>query len=413
MAMLLMLFACGHQKGGSDLTYEPTCDDADPVTLSETPTWSSGIGQLVADNCAGCHTDGGIAPFSLATYADAAPMASAMAGATASRSMPPWPPTSCAECQTWQHDRSLSEEEIAMLRAWADADAPEGDGGEFETPALAALDRVDATVMGDEAYTPPASPDDNYRCFLVDAPSDTDTYVTGIEVDPDNDQVVHHVILYNPDTDADALAAEALDDADDGVGYTCFGGAEVNASPIALWAPGQGAMDLPEGTGLPITGGRKLVLQVHYNVANGTGPDQTSIKLRLEDTVDYPASFNKIANNDIELPPGESAIELDHDVSLDLANPVRVWGIAPHMHELGQSISVRAESGGDDICMVDVPDWDFHWQGMFFYEEPVTLSGDTTVTLTCVYDSTSRTETTYAGEGTSDEMCLAFAYVSL
>lgn len=411
--MLLLLLACGHKGGGDSLTYEPTCDDADAVTLAAVPTWSSGVGQLVADNCGSCHSDGGIAPFSLTTYDDAAPMASAIAGAASARRMPPWPPTSCAECQTWSHDRSLTEEEIATLQAWADADAPEGDGGTFEVPALTTLDRVDATMIPDEAYTPPASPADTYRCFLVDAPSETDTYVTGIEVQPDNDQVVHHVILYNPDTDEDAAEAEALDAAEDGAGYTCFGGAGVNASPIALWAPGQGAMDLPEGTGLPVAGGRKLVLQLHYNVANGTGPDQTSVDLRLEDEVDFPAAFEKIMNTDIELPAGQDAIQLDYDVTLDLDRDIRVWGIAPHMHELGQSITVRADSAGEDVCMVDVPDWDFHWQGMFFYDEPVTLAGDATVRLTCVYDTTSRTDTTYAGEGTADEMCLAFAYVSL
>jgi hypothetical protein len=411
--MLLLLLACHTGKSDADaLTYDPTCDDADPVTLSVTPTWSSGVGALVAEKCGGCHVDGGIAPFPLTTYAAAAPMASAMAAAVAARTMPPWLPTACGECQTWQHDRSLTEEQIATLRAWADGGAPEGDGGTFDPPALAALDRVDATVDPGESYTPPASPTDTYRCFVVNAPSTAATWITGFDVHPGNPAVVHHAILYAPESLSDVTETFALDAADDGPGYTCFGGPGVNASPVALWAPGAGAIDLPAGTGLSIAAAPSLVLQVHYNVANGTGPDETSVDLRLEDDVATPAAIEKISETDIELPPGQDAIEVDHEVTLDVGTDVKVWGIAPHMHQAGRSITLRANSGGEDVCLVDVPAWDFHWQGMFFYQEPVTLAGDSTITLTCVYDTSDRTETTYAGEGTEDEMCLAFAYVS-
>lgn len=413
MSMLLLLVACKTPHNGANpITYDATCDDAEPITVATVPTWSSDIGQLVADKCTGCHVEGGIAPFVLTSYETAAPMAAAMANATGARRMPPWMPSSCGDCQTWEHDRSLTDEQIALIQAWADNDAPEGDGGTFDPAPSVTLASVDATADPMVDYTPPTAPVDNYRCFLVDAPTDTRAFLAGYEVIPGNPAVVHHVILYQP-VSADAAAeAEALDAAEDGEGYTCFGGAGVNAEPLAIWAPGAGATEFPEGTGLALTG-EKLVLQLHYNVANGTGADRTTVDLHIEDDVDFPASFQRVQNTDIALEPGQSAIQLDYEQQLGGDGSFRVWGMLPHMHELGQSLTVHAIDGAEDTCLVDVPQWDFHWQGVYFYEEPVTVAGDATIQLTCVFDTSSRTEVTYAGEGTEDEMCLSFAYVSL
>ncbi|MES2642172.1 MAG: hypothetical protein V4850_22000 [Myxococcota bacterium] len=409
--MLTLLAACG--PAPTPLTYAPTCADVDDVTLATTPTWSGEVGALVADRCASCHGAGGIAPFPLDTYADAAPMAGAIAAAVESRRMPPWLPASCGDCQTWAHDRSLTDLEIATLRAWSDGGAPEGTAGAaFDAPAPRALTRIDATIDPGADYTPPEAAEDTYRCFLTDAPSATDTFLTGYEVLPGESSVVHHVIVYQPVDDAAVASAVALDAGEAGEGWTCYGGTGVYAEPVAIWAPGAGATVYPEGTGLPLAGGRRLVLQVHYNVENGTSPDRTRVDLTLAPTVATPALLSSVATSDIALPPGEPAVQVDHVETLDVGSDFRVWGLAPHMHETGANLVFSATSHGEEVCLVDVPVWDFHWQGLYFYEEPLTLAGDSELRLTCVYDTTGRTETTYAGEGTADEMCLVYAYVS-
>lgn len=57
--------------------------------------------------CANCHTIGGIAPFPLLTYTDVEARAPLIRASIAVGHMPPWPPNNC--CQSYQHDRSLSE----------------------------------------------------------------------------------------------------------------------------------------------------------------------------------------------------------------------------------------------------------------------------------------------------------------
>ncbi len=416
LPLALLLLACAEKPrpgaDASEFVYEPTCDNAEEsVVIEGEVTWAADVGAIVMEKCTGCHVEGGIAPFALDSYAAASPMASAMAGAVLAKRMPPWPPSSCGDCQSFEHDRSLTDEQIATIAAWADQGAPEGGSAELEPRQLAALEREDAIVSWEGAdYTPSDAGSDSYRCFLVDAPSATDAYFTAYEVRPGNPQVVHHVLIYHPNTEAAVADAEDLDALDDELGYECFGGAGVSSEPLVAWAPGGGATVYPEGTGLPIAGGRPLILQVHYNTGNGTGPDHTEVAITVEDDVETPAVLARINNTELELPPGQEAVTDSYEVPIN--QDIKVWGVLPHMHELGQSIQLTAGAGSDETCMIDIPDWNFHWQGMYLYTEPVTVTSGSTARITCVFDTTDRTETTVFGENTSDEMCLAFVYVT-
>src|SRR6266581_632243 len=56
-------------------------------------TFSHDVAPLLYRRCANCHHTGGVAPFALTTYADAAKRANLIAQVTAKRYMPPWLPT--------------------------------------------------------------------------------------------------------------------------------------------------------------------------------------------------------------------------------------------------------------------------------------------------------------------------------
>ena len=98
-----------------------------------------------------------------------------------------------------------------------------------------------------KSYTPSAPNGvgtDDYRCFLLDPHLAQDMYLTGTFVKPDNRNVVHHVILYRVDP-SQVAAAEQLDAADPGEGWTCFGDSGLpnssdldNAPWLGAWAPG-------------------------------------------------------------------------------------------------------------------------------------------------------------------------------
>jgi hypothetical protein len=95
--MPMLLLACTAASvtvTGPEDTGEPVAGDG----AAASPTWHADVAPLVSASCGGCHTDGGIAPFVLDSYEAAAPMASAMADATASGAMPPWGAQETDEC---------------------------------------------------------------------------------------------------------------------------------------------------------------------------------------------------------------------------------------------------------------------------------------------------------------------------
>ena len=54
----------------------------------------------------------------------------------------------------------------------------------------------------------------------------------------------------------------------------------------------------------------------------------------------------------------------------------------------------------------------FHWQGFSHYTKPITLMGGDSMRITCSYDTMDRDTVTTWGEGTYDEMCIAFFFMT-
>jgi len=121
---------------------------------------------------------------------------------------------------------------------------------------------------------------------------------------------------------------------------------------------------------------------------------------------------------DLSIPPGESAVDYVAKGTLagkaGRSGPVEVYGVFPHMHELGKSIKVTwGGAKGEDTCMVDAPRYSFHWQRMYFFDQPKLIDADDPIAIRCTFDTRSRTEPTKWGEGTANEMCVIGLFVKL
>jgi hypothetical protein len=377
------------------------------------PKYYDDVAPIINRSCAGCHQDGGIAPFPLTNYDEVHDHASEIASATAARTMPPMPVDNSGACNTYSNARWLSDDEISLLDRWASAGTPVGDPA--KAPPLpgapASLEKPDVLRDTGVSYTPnSADGHDDYRCFVV-AGLDTLHYVTAYEVVPGQPREVHHVIVYQPADDAAATAAHALDDAATGAGYPCFGGAGVDAAPLAMWAPGAGAIQLPTGTGVPLAAHRDLIVQIHYNLDNGTSPDRTRIALAFATSPVISAQYMPVADLDLRLPPGQKNVSSMARSSLP---PVKftAYGAMPHMHTLGRTMRVDVEANGTSQCLVNVDRWDFHWQNAWWYEQPLLIDNPSLMLIRCGFDTRTKSDVVTWGESTSDEMCISFFYVT-
>src|SRR5439155_13979506 len=119
--------------------------------------------------------------------------------------------------------RRPSARDIDLVRAWVAAGAPEGDPRDLPPPRRFpdtwSLGPPD-TVLTAEAFEVPAGERDLYRCFVIPTRFAEDRYLSAVEFVPGHRKIVHYVLTYVDATGA----SEALDRADPGPGYTCFGG---------------------------------------------------------------------------------------------------------------------------------------------------------------------------------------------
>jgi hypothetical protein len=386
------------------------------------PTFNKEVVRIFQDHCQTCHHPGDIGPFSLMTFADAFPNATNIKLMTRTHQMPPWKPST--DCGSFAEARVLTQDEIDVLSKWVDNGAPEGNPADLPQPldfqSGWALGQPDLVLSSAQPYTPPAT-GDMYRCFTMPTDSTSDQYVAAIDVHPGDRQTVHHVIAFIDTTGESAKLADA------GGGYQCFGGpgfaiTNVNASTLGGWAPGARPVKLPEGVGFLLPKNSRVVLQVHYHPHGpAPQPDKTEIGIYYSKT--KPTKLMRILpliNDTFTIPPGDSNYRVTASFDLpnipSLAN-THVWLIAPHMHLLGRKMHVDATlPSGQKQCLVTIDDWDFNWQGMYRYQNPIAVPAGSHLALEAFYDNSPDNwrnpndppKSVSWGEQTTDEMCIAF-----
>ena len=415
---LSLLLGMGCSKSDSD-TQDSQADDTGPEV-----TWNSDIEPVLEAFCINCHNEGGIGGFSLESYEDSFALRHQILDSVLNLRMPPWKAN--GECNSYDFDFSLSEEHRALLSAWVDGGALEGDPTAPINPVIPPdskpLSRVDVTIGPELAYTPSTEEEDDYRCFVVDWPYEEEVFVTGFRMRPGNETVVHHgiVFLAGPDLVDEALA---LDAADEGSGYRCYGGPGITSIAdvrwLGAWVPGTDAGDLPEGTGIRVEAGSKLLLQVHYNTLGGNGePDLSLLDLSVETSVEKPALIQPWTDPDWldgegMLIPANSTATHSFAYTLSGGYELLIHSSALHMHRQGQHgrfwITHPDET---ETCLLEIDDWDFDWQQSYKLVDPVLIQNGDTLTVECTWNNVTDEDMAW-GEGTGDEMCLSTMFITL
>ena len=442
----------GGGEGATTTDAAPEAGETGEAGPGPAITWHQHIAPIVGQKCGGCHVAGGIAPFSLTTYAEALPFAGLLLDAVEQGSMPPFLAETTEECAPrfgFVDDPRLTDRELALLRGWALQGAQEGDPTTAAPlPPPPELELADAdihleipgevTVDGDK---------DQYVCFSIDPKLSDITWIDGLQVSPGNRKVVHHVLVYlDPDRASEQLVGP------DG-SYPCFGGPGLaNTALIAAWAPGTLPIVPPEQVAMYIQAGSRIVLNVHYHPTGAPEhDDSTTLHLRRRaGPPEYVGLLALIGNRSTAsagLLPGPNdpdaiptflipAGAVGHTESMRIeVTPelpeLRLFGVGVHMHHVGTDMRISIErpqpAPGEpgEECLLQTPRWDFQWQRGYHYDAPLddlprARPGDT-VALRCTYDNSLANPAVvralaeqgldaptdvHLGESTLDEMCL-------
>lgn len=426
-------------------TPSPSPSSSPSPSASVTPSqynFNQHIAPIIQAKCIQCHRDGGVKEtIQFNTFEKARNWAALISSDVVSRRMPPWGPAEGPSeygvpFPAFKDARKLSSSEIAMISDWAAKGTPEG-----PAPRVTASPSPSDSLSGSDVITlmPPApfTPNpgtgktDQYRCFMVGELSMTqDLFVTAFEVVPDKVREVHHALLYKPIADSDQAAAESLEQTDPATGYDCSTGAgvNVNAEPLAIWAPGTGVTRYPMNTGLKVARARKLILQIHYNTADypaGALADRSAIRVRTAATGIQEAHWYGPGKNSgtLALNQANALVTDTQTMQTWTGGGISIFGIYPHMHQLGTRVRSEFQRAGAALApLFDIPQWNFNWQGAYFFPDasPITLQAADSLRISCHYDTTlvngkdragnNRTSPIPFGENTTDEMCFGFVY---
>ena len=455
------------------------------------PTYNRDVAPILDSKCASCHRLGGIAPFSLTTAGEAKAHAAGIVRMTRVGLMPPWMPGSDSAAIIGRERRRLTEAELSTLAAWAANGAPAGNSADRRSrPArdagLSGPGRT-LTLAPRKAYVPhaPGGGIDDYHCFVLDPKLTQDAFVTAALIKPQRTGIVHHVILYEA-AGPQAAAAVQMNAASGGKGWTCFGGpglpfdlsdsssvSRLGQPPwIAAWVPGHTTNALPNGTGVLLHRGAKIVMQVHYNLIAASGPDRSQAQLRLrpattpltrletqliaapvelpcpagvsgpqcsrqhtlQDEVNkygaeaafVPAALLKLCDHTLADYPQSVGAGTAIPTTCDRAvtQPETIYGVAGHMHLRGRDISVVLDPGtAKEQTLLHIPAWVFHWQDVYYLRQPVAVGPGDTIRVRCSFDNSKDAPPIVGakqltpryvlwGEGTTAEMCLGMLSVA-
>lgn len=398
-------------------------------TSAQTPVWSTDIAPILFNNCASCHRPSGIGPFELLTYQDAVNKSASISASVTTGYMPPWPPN--AHYNRLAHERLLSQADIGKIAAWVANGTPQGDPNLAPpTPTFSADGDLTGTpdlVSQIPTFTSTATTGDVYQCFVVPSGQTTEKYISAFEAIPGNRDIVHHVIVY---ADTSGICA-GLDAQTPGPGYVSFGGAGTDAAiMIGGWVPGTQPMQMPDSFGIRIPKNADIVIQIHYPAGSAGKVDSTKLKfyfsplqpadvrqVRIDPVLNHTGTFcTMLPPGGLNIPANQTKAYTQFSNISALVGDISLLGVAPHMHLIGTSINAFGVKAGDTLKFIDIPKWDFSWQGFYMLRNITKIPQGTTLYSEAFYDNTSSNpfnpsnppQTVTAGEATTDEMMLTF-----
>ncbi len=335
-------------------------------------TYAKQVSRLMQKHCQECHRPGEIGPFSLLTYDDAKKRAGRIREALVEQRMPPW--HADPSHGKFLNDRRLPPEELDTLIAWIDADTPKGDDKDLPPPLKFVkgwkIGEPDQVFTMEKEFTVPATGVLNYQRFTVDPGLKEDTWIQAAECRPGNRAVVHHILVYilkpgsrNP--------------------YSPDG----TAATLAGWAPGDMPAIHAEGTARKVPAGSKLMFEVHYTPNGTEQTDRSSVGVIFaKKKPERVAETNILANMTFKIPPKEGNVK--GKMVFTFPEDALILSFMPHMHLRGTSAKyVATYPDGKTETLLSVPDYDFAWQSVYRFAEPLKIPKGTKLTWSSTWDN--------------------------
>ncbi len=364
-------------------------------------TYSNQIARIFRDHCVQCHREGEIGPFALTEYEETVGWAEMILEVVEDRRMPPW--HASPSSKQFVNDCSLTEQQIAHIRAWVEAGAPEGNPDQLPEPkhyvAQWQLPQEPDVIIdvSPEPFTVQAEGEVEYQYFRADAEFPEEKWILAAQLLPGNREVVHHILAFaRPAGSHDGLGGER--------GF------------LVGYVPGSYAAVFPEGTAKRIPAGSELIFQVHYTPTGREQIDHSKLGIVFADpdTITHEVKTTSAVQPKLRVPPNEANYRVSaYSPPLPAC---QLLTMAPHMHLRGKSF--RYTSLGPDGAremLLDVPQYDFNWQTGYRLAEPLDLPAGSRIFCEAAFDNSEDnlnnpdpSKEVRWGDQTDDEMMIGY-----
>jgi mono/diheme cytochrome c family protein len=376
-------------------TLPATNGASDSKGAAKNVTFTKDVAPIFFKQCAECHREGEIAPFSALSYKDVRPWAKSIREKVVSREMPPW--HADPSHGEWLNDRRLTEQQIDTIVAWVDGGAKEGNLKDLPpAPKFTegwGIGRPDETFSIPEQSIP-ATGVIAYKYLTVPTNFKEDRWVTAAEIRSTGRAAMHHVIVFIQDPNKPA---------------------SLDGNLLAGVAPGEQPTRFQPGYGRKIPAGAKLIFQMHYTPNGVATKDVTTIGLKYaKEQPKHQILSRPVMNTGLMIPAGASSHEVKS--SYTFKEGARLTSLMPHMHLRGKDFEIKAVfPDGQTKVLLKVSRYDFNWQTYYVPKAPLAIPKGTTIECVAHFDNSTGnkynpdpTKDVKWGEQTWEEMMIGW-----
>ena len=374
------------------------------IGFGQNPNYSEDIAPILYRKCLQCHHNGGIAPLTLETYASVVSNAGMIQHVTSTGEMPPWPPDTLF--QHYAYENTLSMNEISTIMDWITNGSPIGDTSllppmpTFTNSSLLGTPDLELQIP---TYTSTAtSNSDDYVCFSIPTGLTQNRKIRAIEVIPGNLQTVHHVLVAIDLFFNNSIVTTS----------NCMG---PQGNMIYGYAPGSSPLIYPIDTnnsfGVVLPANSSVTLAMHYPEGSFGQLDSTKVKFYFypQNTVIREITTDFLIQNFFFTLPANHITQVTESFGPTIQD-YSFMSVFPHMHLLGKDLECFAvTSTNDTINLIKINNWDFEWQGFYFFQKFIKIPAGSIIYAKGNYDNTASASnpnpvSVSAGLNTEDEM---------
>lgn len=366
---------------GKPVSNALVASSGDPVSYSyknQTLSYEQDIAPIIAENCARCHRDGGVAPFAMDSHTMVQGWSPMIREVLMTKRMPPAQVDS--HIGSFPNAMNIADSDMQKLVLWIEAGSPK-DGSEDPLAKLSwptsewAFGEPDYVIDIPTQYVPATGVLDYVR-INVPIDIDEDKWVRASQYIAGDRSVLHHTVhdLIGPDGKRNS---------------------PLNTASITAYVPGGEPREELPNTGGVLRKGSQIALNLHYTTNGKETTDTSRIGLWFypDDQIPTERMSGQCAcifpNTWTTIPAHHNNFE--QTASVTVQKDAYVYGHLAHMHFRGKYMRFYADyPDGTREELLNIANYSYNWQLSYEYETPKFVPAGTKLTAVGAFDNSAQ-----------------------